>query len=258
MNFSLLGCSFQGRDRFKVHEHARSHMHEKVVACPTCGSLFASNAKFKDHLTRQVEPTDPSLSCSFCQKCYPNERLLREHIRRHINTFKCPHCELTCNSPSRLLHHIRFRHMENKPHECPVCQKKFKTPYTLSDHIESHQQRKYTCSVTGCRYTAKTLKGWQHHMKTAHMPDQMLYCCHVCSLRYSSGQKLTSHLKETHGFELPPGHCRFRCVTLNKSAVIPQRILSACCLQLVHSTLMNTINSIRKRVSDRLADIAVV
>lgn len=211
-SFSLLGCSFQGRDRFKVHEHARSHLHEKVVACPTCGSLFASNAKFKDHLTRQVEPTDPSLSCSFCQKCYPNERLLREHVRRHVNTFKCPHCELTCNSPSRLLHHIRFRHMENKPHECPVCQKKFKTPYALSDHIESHQQRKFTCSMTGCRYTAKTVKSWEHHMKTAHMPDQMLYCCHVCNLRYSSGQKLTSHLKETHGFELPPGHCRFRYI----------------------------------------------
>ena len=203
-------CSFHGRDKSKVLEHTRTHSHEKVVACPTCGSLFANNTKLKDHLTRQVEPTDPSLTCSFCHKCYPSERHLREHVRRHINTLQCPNCELTCNSPSRLLHHIRFRHMESKPHECPLCHKKFKTPYTLSEHLDSHRQKTYVCTVPGCTYRAKTLKSWQNHIKKAHIPDQMLYCCHVCGSRFSEGQKLTTHLKATHGFELPPGHCRFR------------------------------------------------
>ena len=212
-NISLIlsGCAFCGRDKSKVLEHTRTHTHEKVTACATCGSQFASNTKLKDHLTRQVEPTDPNLACSICHKHFPNERHLREHVRRHINTVQCPHCELTCNSPSRLLHHIRFRHMENKPHECPLCQKKFKTQYALSDHIESHRQKTYECTMRGCKYSAKTLRSWQLHVKT-HLPDQLEYCCHICDKRYSTGTELTAHLKKTHGFELPPGHCRFRSV----------------------------------------------
>lgn len=34
----------------------RSHTQERLVACPTCGSMFASNTKFFDHLHRQAEP----------------------------------------------------------------------------------------------------------------------------------------------------------------------------------------------------------
>lgn len=34
----------------------RSHTQERLVACPTCGSMFASNTKFFDHLHRQADP----------------------------------------------------------------------------------------------------------------------------------------------------------------------------------------------------------
>ena len=92
-----LGCSHSCRDRGKLSEHVRVHTAEKVVACSSCGSLFSNNTKLKDHLNRQAEPSgDPSHTCSFCNKGFSNERLLREHTRGHINTVKCPHCDLTC------------------------------------------------------------------------------------------------------------------------------------------------------------------
>jgi len=34
----------------------RSHTQERLVACPTCGSMFSSNTKLFDHLHRQAEP----------------------------------------------------------------------------------------------------------------------------------------------------------------------------------------------------------
>lgn len=45
-------CSF--KDRCKLREHLRSHTQEKVVACPTCGGMFANNTKFLDHIRRQT------------------------------------------------------------------------------------------------------------------------------------------------------------------------------------------------------------
>lgn len=206
-------CQFKGKSKSKLLEHCRTHTGEKIIACPQCGSVFASNVKFKDHLLRQQSTNDSPFSCSICFRSYASERLLREHVRRHINTVKCPHCDLTCNGPSRLHHHIRFRHSNETSHQCPICQKGFKTIHCLSEHLQVHNKKTYHCSVSGCKYVGKTLKSWQRHVKTAHMPESKLYCCHMCGICFSEGLKLSTHLKEVHGFSLPPGHSRFRYVT---------------------------------------------
>ena len=51
---SFPGCTCTFKDRFKLREHLRSHTQEKVVACPTCGGMFANNTKFLDHIRRQA------------------------------------------------------------------------------------------------------------------------------------------------------------------------------------------------------------
>ena len=48
------GCTCTFKDRCKLREHLRSHTQEKVVACPTCGGMFANNTKFLDHIRRQT------------------------------------------------------------------------------------------------------------------------------------------------------------------------------------------------------------
>ena len=212
----LSGCSFEGRTRSKVLEHCRSHTGEKVAACPRCGIMFASISKFKDHLVRQGSVESSSFSCSVCYRVYSSERLLREHVRRHINTLKCPHCDLTCNGPSRLQHHIRFRHNTDTPHCCPVCQKGFKTTHCLNEHVVSHGQKRFECSINGCKYAGKTPKAWQSHMKKYHIPEQKQYSCHICCQCFVNGLQLSTHLKQIHGFSLPPGHSRFRYYYNNK------------------------------------------
>lgn len=51
-DFSDCKASFNGR--FKLREHMRSHTQEKLVACPSCGGMFANNTKFFDHIRRQT------------------------------------------------------------------------------------------------------------------------------------------------------------------------------------------------------------
>ena len=151
-----------------------------------------------------------SFVCTVCFRSYPSERLLREHVRRHINTVKCPHCDLTCNAPSRLQHHILFRHSDDRPHLCPICKKGFKTAHCLNEHLGSHGQKNLHCSVSGCNYVGKTLKSWQNHMKKAHIPEEKHFYCHICGQCFTEGLHLSTHLKNDHGFHLPPGHSRFR------------------------------------------------
>ena len=93
------GCNYKAPIPFKLRDHLRSHSAERIVACPNCGGLFGSKTKFFDHCQRQVKVTkETGLKCSYCQKYFPSDRLLRDHMRSHINNFQCPICEMTCTS----------------------------------------------------------------------------------------------------------------------------------------------------------------
>lgn len=50
----LAGCSVSAKTKFKLKEHCKVHTHKKEAACPTCGGLFASATKLKDHFARQA------------------------------------------------------------------------------------------------------------------------------------------------------------------------------------------------------------
>jgi uncharacterized C2H2 Zn-finger protein len=48
------GCKGKYPSLYKLREHMRVHTKEKIIACPDCGSMFASNTKFHDHCKRQI------------------------------------------------------------------------------------------------------------------------------------------------------------------------------------------------------------
>ncbi|XP_019849142.1 PREDICTED: histone H4 transcription factor-like [Amphimedon queenslandica] len=207
-------CSSTAKTLWNLTDHTRTHTHEKVTACNGCGLLFSNTTRLRDHLQRQATPSSQSHFCSICKKAFLTERLLKEHIRKHINTIQCPHCAMTCTSDSALLRHITYRHSNSKPFSCPLCRKSFKTKYSLSDHLSTHREKSFSCFSSSCHYTCKSEKLLLQHMKNNHSESTgELYCCHVCDgARFSVGLELTNHLKTVHGFRLPPGHSRFRYV----------------------------------------------
>ncbi|XP_078055112.1 histone H4 transcription factor isoform X3 [Mustelus asterias] len=119
-------CEATFKVKFKLREHLRSHTQEKVVACPTCGGMFASNTKFFDHIRRQTAMEYQRFQCSHCSKRFATERLLRDHMRHHVNYYKCPFCDMTCPAPSALRNHIKFRHSDEKPFRCEYCEYRYK------------------------------------------------------------------------------------------------------------------------------------
>ena len=130
--------------------------------------MFSSNTKLFDHIQRQAQPEE-SLVCEHCSKCFANERLLRDHIRQHVNHVKCPLCDMTCTTIATLKIHIKYRHSDERPFPCDFCEKKFKNMHDLRKHVDNHNEDvHYHCAVEGCDYTARMEYTMNQHQKRVH------------------------------------------------------------------------------------------
>ncbi|CAL8068774.1 unnamed protein product [Calicophoron daubneyi] len=145
-------CSYVAPRLKNLTCHLDSHIQRKRIACPTCGLLLVSLYKLENHLKRQQihlvdeNTTDMSsfhsLRCDRCRRIFATEQLLVDHMRRHINTIKCPYCDMTVFSKSVLERHVLFRHTENKPFACEFCDYRCK----LSDMLRRHIRLKHQSS----------------------------------------------------------------------------------------------------------------
>ncbi|XP_018319496.1 histone H4 transcription factor-like isoform X2 [Agrilus planipennis] len=205
-----MGCSFKCSSQYKLADHLRSHTKEKMVACPTCEATFATKTKFYDHRKRQLPVEEQSYQCSQCTKMFPSERLLKDHIRSHVNHYKCPMCDMTCPKPSSLATHIRFRHFSERPVTCSLCEHRCVNKQDLLQHMLVHCSKSlFECEE--CNFSCRSMYGLDRHYQKEHDHEwTQTYECHVCKKTFHRGNHLTRHLIKTHGFHWPSGHSRFR------------------------------------------------
>ncbi|XP_046400207.1 histone H4 transcription factor [Ischnura elegans] len=205
-------CKSKCPIRPKLRDHVRVHTQEKMVGCPVCGGVFATRAKYYDHCKRQIPLEMHGYQCSHCFKFYPSERLLKGHMRLHVNHYKCAFCDMTCPGPASLSNHIRFRHLDEKPYKCEYCEFRGKTQSDLACHQRAHlPDGFYKCTEEGCDFSARTPFTLSWHYRKVHANQvHPMYCCHICDRRYGRGHNLTQHLLNSHSFQWPSGHSRFR------------------------------------------------
>ncbi|XP_053451209.1 histone H4 transcription factor isoform X2 [Nycticebus coucang] len=174
--------------------------------------MFANNTKFLDHIRRQTSLDQQRFQCSHCSKRFATERLLRDHMRNHVNHYKCPLCDMTCPLPSSLRNHMRFRHSEDRPFKCDCCDYSCKNLIDLQKHLDTHSKEPaYRCDFENCSFSARSLCSIKSHYRKVHEGDsEPRYKCHVCDKCFTRGNNLTVHLRKKHQFKWPSGHPRFR------------------------------------------------
>lgn len=150
-----------------LSHHLETHQVKKSYVCDTCGKDFGQKSKLKEHQFRH-KGIFPYV-CTICEKgFYQNDRL-KTHIMGHNGErpYNCHECSMSfrrkyelnkhkkthdvleknkllrhecliCGkknySPSDLKKHM-FKHTEERPEQCPFCEKTFKERYTLKCHI---------------------------------------------------------------------------------------------------------------------------
>ncbi|EJD03666.1 uncharacterized protein FOMMEDRAFT_145898 [Fomitiporia mediterranea MF3/22] len=114
---------------------------------------------------RQSSPPEPSHACLWeaCSQTFNDPELLYNHLcndhigRKSTNnlTLTCKwkgDCNTTCAKRDHITSHLRV-HVPLKPHNCEVCDKKFKRPQDLKKHEKihteaHHAQHKHSKAIT--------------------------------------------------------------------------------------------------------------
>ncbi|XP_011307228.1 histone H4 transcription factor [Fopius arisanus] len=207
------GCTAKFPSVYKLKDHIKCHTKEKIVACPDCGNVFASNTKFHDHCRRQIPLEVQGFQCSYCTKFYPTEAILREHMRFHVFNHKCKICDMSCESPSSLVKHIRYRHVSARPFPCQLCSHSAKSQQDLDSHMTVHTSGpNFFCNYEGCTYTCKNAYVFDKHIERVHSSEVRWYCCHECPIKYRKSYTLTKHLVDVHNLQWPSGHKKFQYI----------------------------------------------
>ncbi|XP_023162011.2 histone H4 transcription factor [Drosophila hydei] len=203
-------CNKLLENKYRLIEHISTHSNKKHVACYHCGELFRTKTTLFDHLRRQPDNNTQKFQCAQCFKFFATEKLLRGHVVRHVNCYKCSMCDMTCSSASSLTTHIRYRHLKDKPYKCTECDTRCVRESDLAKHVQIvHSKLVHQCDQPGCQYSVRTYTQMRRHFLEVHGNNPIFYACHCCERFFKTGKSLSIHLIKKHGFRLPSGHKRF-------------------------------------------------
>ncbi|KAM7347938.1 uncharacterized protein ACRADG_007419 [Cochliomyia hominivorax] len=152
----------------------KSHIktvHNVDRVCDQCGKTVHGIQALKKHLMEHAGIAKPKYPCDICGV----ELNSRNGVKRHKAAFHhdgstiyvCSICGKVASSESALLNHKKYVHEEERKHKCTYCDKAFKRPKNLLEHIATHTgQDLYQCPH--CPQTFKVSANMHHHRKKVH------------------------------------------------------------------------------------------
>ncbi|XP_039435043.1 histone H4 transcription factor isoform X1 [Culex pipiens pallens] len=203
-------CPQQYCRRSVALEHVRRHSTERTIGCYNCGSVYTSRLKYIEHCRRQVDYQLREIPCPDCDKLFATTQLMKDHRAVHNKRYECPQCPMKWPSQKALACHIRYRHINEKPYKCHLCEHRTVTKADLDEHIITHDDRKtFRCEEYGCDAAYKCQKSLKKHVDMAHYGyGPSVYACHLCKNTYRAGTNLSKHLEKIHHLKRPPGFNR--------------------------------------------------
>ncbi len=158
----------------------------------------------------------------------PRLRRIGKPKLRHFNYaghqtkyYNCGMCPASFTDESIMWQHVEIKHTKDKLYKCHLCSRIYMQPYTLSRHMETHNEYIHTCPTCGRKFTLKSQLA--EHMN-CHNPGVCRICykkkvcvcwdfnvsdtgervfkCNICKSSFKLKEDLNIHL-ETHISEKP-------------------------------------------------------
>ena len=109
--------------------------------CKTCARTFDSSYMLERH--KYLENCSKS---SASENQYPLQQKFEQSVNEQ--EFACPICRKKYKCEKLLKSHVKFSHLEERPHVCSICSKAFKQKATLKQHEKLHSEEKpYVCNI---------------------------------------------------------------------------------------------------------------
>ncbi|XP_066599425.1 zinc finger protein 728-like isoform X7 [Prorops nasuta] len=214
-----------------IHQEVASEPLKDDSKAPNATKLYSRNIK-KPRSCSQLSPSSKGKSlviyeCETCGKILHKKSQFFKHRLDHeeeddAKPFNyCEKCDVYFDTPKKLRKHKVKAHQVEKPCQCAICGKCFKTEEFLKIHLKQHNKR-FRCDLCGvskvsaydlrlhkkrhnqefiihCQlcgkgfYTNQTL---ERHLLT-HTGEKP-FACNICNARYASATYLATHVK-SHG-----------------------------------------------------------
>ncbi|KAI8124146.1 Zinc finger protein 208 [Lucilia cuprina] len=146
-------------------------VHNDIRVCDQCGKTLHGIGALKKHLKEHAGIEKPKFPCDECGTILASSTNLKQHKAAYHNdgstVFVCSICGKVSGSERGLMHHRRYVHEKEKKYKCPHCDKGFKRPKDLQEHVATHTgEPLYQCA--DCPKTFKKSSKYHNHRKTAH------------------------------------------------------------------------------------------
>lgn len=169
-NFFCKECDKGYVLEIQLKSHIKT-VHTDNRVCDQCGKTIHGVGALKKHLMEHAGIERPKYPCDECGAQLRSRGNLRRHKAAYHNDgttiYVCSICGKVAASEYGLLTHKKHVHQEERKHKCTYCEKAFKRPKFLREHIATHTgQDLYQCPH--CPQTFKVSSNMHHHRKKAH------------------------------------------------------------------------------------------
>ncbi|MBN3301537.1 GZF1 protein, partial [Amia calva] len=135
---------------------------EETYICDKCSKEFQLVKQYQRHMSREHKVNVlVKYSCDLCTQLVSNHQNLRQHrmtVHSNERHFACTICNKRFKRPKDINDHIRRVHERKRsPQTCPTCHKTISSKGGLAVHIRTHTGEKpYNCKDCAASFTQKS------------------------------------------------------------------------------------------------------
>ncbi|XP_017010162.2 transcription factor grauzone [Drosophila takahashii] len=162
--------------QYLMQQHVKLvHLNLYAKICDVCGKSIRGREALARHMEEHTGATQAAIKCHLCDSMLTTKYGLARHIKmmhtaENLQPMQCELCLKISPSLQAHQHHIKYTHNTARTHQCPMCEKAFKRPNELKEHMTTHTgEVLYTCPH--CPQTFNSNANMHAHRKKVHRKE---------------------------------------------------------------------------------------
>ncbi|XP_030383918.1 transcription factor grauzone [Scaptodrosophila lebanonensis] len=169
-------CEKTFPNEYTMQQHVKLvHLNMYAKICDVCGKSIRGREALARHMEEHTGAPSKPIKCHLCGSALTTKYGLARHIKmmhtaENLEPRQCEICFKISPTLQAHLHHMKYTHNTARTHQCPMCEKAFKRPNELREHLTTHTgEVLYTCPH--CPKTFNSNANMHAHRKKVHRKE---------------------------------------------------------------------------------------